>query len=355
MNKKYLSLGLVFVLILTLLAGCASKSPNVETPGDKNDKVKIALLLGNLGDKGFNDEVYKGMLDAKEEFDIDFDYAEIVENSEIETQLRMFADSESYDLIIASNASYAETLIEIANDYPEQKFSLADGVIEGFDNIHSVRALDPEQTFLSGVIAGLVTIDKRMPLANDKNILGFIGGQDTPISRSGVAGFMAGARYVNPEVEFIYNIVGDYRDPGKAKELAMTAYGRGADVISHNAGGSGLGVFNAAAESNKYVIGSSKATIDPERSLVTSIKRIDLLIFQEVEDIVNDTWKPGVTIKGIKEGVCNYDREGIDTEIPDDILETAEKVRQEYLDGKFELPNDPNEIDVWSQNNKFVQ
>lgn len=354
MNKKYLSLVLVFILALTLLAGCADKDVGEETP-DEEGKIKIALLLGTLGDKGFNDEVFKGMTDAKEDFDVNFDYAEVIENSEIETQLRMFADSEEYDLIIASNATYADTLKEIANDYPDQKFTLADSVVEGYDNIHSIRALDPEQTFLSGVIAGLVTQSSEMKLANDDNVIGFIGGQDTPISRSGAAGFMSGAKYVNPDVEIIYNIVGDYKDPGTAKELAMTAYARGADVISHNAGGSGLGVFNAAEESDKYVIGSSKATIDPQRSLVTSVKRIDLLIYQEVEAIANGEWESGVTVKGLKEDITGYDREGIDTEIAPEILETAEKIKQEYLDGKFEIPNDPNQIEEWSKNNRYEQ
>lgn len=353
MNKKYVSLVLVFVLALTFLAGCAPKAPAEVTPGENSDKVKVAIIHGNLGDLGFIDEAHVGLNEAKDKLGIEFDYAEVLEASEIETQLRMFSDAEDYDLIIALGANYIDALLAVAADYPEQNYTLADGVVEGYDNIHSTRALDPEQTFLSGVIAGLVTQDNRMPLANDKNILGFVGGMDTPVSRSGAAGFMAGARYVNPEVEFIYNIVGNYRDPGTAKEIAMTAYGRGADVISHNAGGSGLGVFSAAEELNKYVIGSSRATVDPERSLVTSVKRIDALIYQEIENLVNGTWKAGVTVKGIKEGVCDYSRDGINTEIPEDIITKAEEVRQQYLDGKFKLPEDPNELDAWTQNNNY--
>lgn len=356
MNKRFISLTLIVIMAITFLVGCSdNNAPAAEGPADSDDTVRVAVLLGSLGDKGYNDEVFLGVTEAEEDFEVEIDYVEIIENSEIETQLRMYADSESYDLIIASNATYADTLKEIADDYPDQRFSLADTTIEGFDNVHSTRALDPEQTFLSGVIAGLVTQDERMPLANEQNVIGFIGGQDTPISRSGVAGFMAGARYVNPDVNVIYNIVGSYTDPSSAKELAMTAYGRGADVISHNAGGSGLGVFDAAEESNKYVIGSSKATIDPERSLVTSIKRIDLLIYQEIESIVNETWEPGVTVKGLADEITGFDREEITNEIPEDIMETVEAIRQEFIDGKFELPNDPNEIEAWAAENSYEQ
>lgn len=355
MHKKLISLTLIAVMAITFLIGCSSDDgPSAEGPGG-DDTVKVAVLLGSLGDKGYNDEIFQGMTEAEEDFEVEIDYVEIIENSEIETQLRMYADSESYDLIIASNAVYADTLSEIAGDYPDQKFTLADATIEGVDNVHSTRVLDPEQTFLSGVIAGLVTQDERMPLANEDNVIGFIGGQDTPISRSGVAGFMAGAKYVNPDVEVIYNIVGNYTDASSAKELAMTAYGRGADVISHNAGGAGLGVFDAAEESDKYVIGSSKATIDPERSLVTSVKRIDILIYQEIENIVNGTWESGVTVKGLADEVADYDREGITNEIPEDIMETVEAIRQEFLDGVFEIPNDPNEIEAWAAENSYEQ
>lgn len=353
MNKKWISLVVLFALVMTVVVGCTDKA-NVGGPNtDKEGPVRIAIIHNPLGDMGFVDESHEGLKAAKEDLGIEYDYAEIMEISEAETQLRMFADSGDYDLIIGLGAYYIDALESVAADYPDQKFTLADAVMEGYDNIHSTRALDPEQTFLSGVIAGLVTIDERMPLSNKENIIGFVGGMDTPVSRSGAAGFMAGARYVNPDVQFIYNIVGHYTDPSTGKEIAMTAYGRGADVISHNAGGSGMGVFNAAEEVNKYVIGSSRATVDPERSLVTSLKRIDLLVYQEIENIVNGKWEAGVTIKGIREGVCDYDREGINTEIPEDILEIAEDVRQQYLDGKFELPEDPNQIDEWTKNNSY--
>lgn len=352
MNKKVVALALVLILSLTVLAGCAGNEAPAETPtGD--EAVRIAIIHGNLGDLGFIDEAHIGLNKAKEELGIEFDYAEILENSEVETQLRMFSDSGDYDLIIALGANYIDPLLAVAADYPEQHYTLADGVVEGYDNIHSIRALDPEQTFLSGVIAGLVTQDERMPLSNPENIIGFVGGMDTPVSRSGAAGFMAGARYVNPEVEFIYNIVGNYRDPGTAKEIAMTSYGRGADVISHNAGGSGLGVFAAAEESNKYVIGSSLATVDPERSLVTSIKRIDLLIYQEIEEVVNGTWASGVTLKGIRDDVTGYSREGITNELPEDILAIVEEVKQQYIDGKFQLPDDPDQVDAWTLENSY--
>ncbi len=351
MSKRIISLGLVLILSLAVLAGCASNDTPSNTNGD--DKVRVAIIHGNLGDLGFIDEAHIGLNKAKDELGIEFDYAEILENSEVETQLRMFSDSEEYDLIIALGANYIDPLLAVAADYPDQQFTLADGVVEGYDNINSIRALDPEQTFLSGVIAGLVTLDERMPLSNSQNIIGFVGGMDTPVSRSGAAGFMAGARYVNPEVQFIYTIVGNYRDPGTAKEIAMTAYGRGADVISHNAGGSGLGVFSAAEESDKYVIGSSLASIDPQRSLVTSIKRIDLLIYQEIETVVNGTWTPGVVLKGIRDGVTGYSREGITNELPEDILAIAEEVKQQYIDGKFQLPEDPNQVDAWTLENNY--
>ncbi len=332
----------------------AEKTAEPSTAPAATQDIKIAMVLGNLGDMGFTDEAYAGLMRAKDELGVQVDYVECPVASEAETQLRMFADTEEYDLVMVLGADKKDAVETVAMDYPEQKFSIIDtGVEDGIPNLHGVGARDPEQTFLSGVIAGLVTIDNRMPLANDKNIICFVGGMDSPASRAGAAGFLSGAKFVNPEIEIIYTIIGDYRNPNKAKEIALTTYDRGADIISHNAGGSGLGVFNAAAEIDKYVIGSSKATADPDHSLCTSMKLTDVFVYQEIEAIVNNAFVPGTTRKGIKEGACDYDIEGLKTNVPADIIQKVDEIKQMIIDGKLTLPTDPNDIDKWLETNTY--
>lgn len=361
MNKKLITVFLAVMVILTLTTGCSKKEAQpiavktVPVEAKSVAPVKVALVLNNLGDQGFNDEAFAGMVMAKDKLGIVFDYVEAPQSSEVETQIRLFADTEEYDLIIVIGADKKDAIESAAADYPEQKFSLVDSKVATMPNLHGVASRDPEQTFLSGVIAGLVTLDPTMPKSNPENIIGFLGGMDSPASRAGAAGFLSGAKYVNPDVQLIYTIAGSYQNPNKGKEITTTMYERGADVISHNAGGTALGLFNSGKELNKYFIGSSLATVDPNQTLCTSMKRTDLFVYQEVENLVNKTWEPGYTAKGIKEGVCYYDITGLNTNLNPKIIAIADEIKQMVIDGKIEMCYDPAELDAWSAKFQYAK
>jgi basic membrane protein A len=358
---------LALVLITTLAAGCSKGSSGSSSSALVADALstnvsetevshKFAMILGvgGRGDNGYNDEVYSGCEMASERFNVPFDYCEPKDISDFETQLRMYADSGEYDVIMACSTEHKDALLMVAVDYPEQKFCMLDAAIEGYANIHSITASHPEQHFLSGVLAGLVVQDNRFPLLNpDTNILGYAIGMDNPVSRAQASGYLAGAKFVNPQVTFLTNYIGGYNDPGTAKEIAMSMYERGADIVSVNAGSSSLGVFNAAKEKGKYVIGTSLAMVDPDHSLSTSRKKVEQFVVQEISTIVNRTWAAGIDVYGIKEGVCDYDVENLNTKIPADVREKVEKAKKMVIDGKLTLPTDLNQIDDWAAKNQF--
>jgi len=365
--KKGLGLLVVTLSSVAVLAGCGGKSAgNADTAAaaaaapatavsengeQKDSDLKFAIVfgMGGLGDNGFNDEVFEGCKMASEQFSVPFDYVEPKEISDYETQLRMYADSEEYELIIMMSSDQVDAIQIVAADYPDQKFAHIDTTIEGYDNIHSVSASHPEQHFLSGVLAGIVTQDERFELSNEENILGFAIAMDGPVPRAQAAGFLAGAKYANPDVEIITSYIGSYRDPGKAKEIALSMYDRGADIVSQNAGSSGMGVFAAAKDSNRYVIGTALAMVDPDHSLCTSRKKIELFVIQEIGSLVDGTWEAGSTIKGIKDGVCDYDIENLNTVFPEDVIEKVESVKKLIIEGKLPMPNDLDEIDEWTK------
>lgn len=359
MKKRILNCVLVLCMVMSLLVGCGQKTPKAEkgspSDGKKGSDVKFAVLFGTggLGDNGYNDEVYKGVKMAAEQFGAKYDYAEPQDITEFETQLRMFADTGEYDTIITISTEQAEALKMVAEDYPDQRFTMLDTKIEGLDNVHSISASHPEQHFLSGMLAGLATQDDRFPLSNPQNVLGFTIAMDTPTSRSQAAGFLAGAKYVNPKVEILTNFIGGYNDPVTAKELALVMYERGADVVSANAGSSTQGVFAAGKEANRYVIGTSLAMADPKISLSTSVKKVWLFIVQEIESLKNGTWKAGHTVKGIADGVCDYDIEGLDVKIPEDIVKILDDTRKLIAEGKLVLPVDLDQVNEWASKNQL--
>lgn len=382
MNKLVKKILATFAMT-TLLAACTPAAPSTTAAGttagtttagttaagtsaegtttagtSTGEKVHFAILfgVGGLGDNGFNDEVYQGCELAAQQFGATFDYAEPRDITDFETQLRLFADAGEYDTIIAVSTEQVDALKMVAGDYPEQRFTLIDSIVEGFDNVRSITASHPEQHFLSGMLAGLATQDSRFPLVDpSNNILGFTIAMDTPTSRGQASGFLAGAKYANPEVEILTNFIGGYSDPVTAKELATVMYERGADIVSANAGGSTQGVFQAAKERNKYVIGTSLAMVDPAVSLSTSVKKVWNFIVAEVETLQKGEWKAGYEVFGIAQGICDYNIENLDTEIPADIVKILEDTKQLIAEGKLVLPTDLDQVDAWAANNKLTK
>jgi basic membrane protein A len=363
--KRSISIILVALMLISVLTACAPKQEPAPTPaapvgGETPDKenVHFAIIFGTggLGDNGYNDEVYLGCQMAAEKFGATFDYAEPRDITEFETQLRMFADAGVYDTIIAISTEQVDALKMVAEDYPEQRFTMIDTIIEGYDNIRCITASHPEQHFLSGMLAGLATQDSRFPLVDPtNNIVGFTIAMDTPTSRAQASGFIAGAKYANPDIEILTNFIGGYTDPVTAKELAMVMYERGADIVSANAGSSTQGVFQAGKEMNRYVIGTSLAMVDPAISLSTSVKKVWNFIVAEVETLDKGEWEPGFEVLGIAQGVCDYNVEGLDVQIPDDIIKILEDTKLLIADGTLVLPTDLDQVDAWAANNKLAR
>lgn len=320
--------------------------------GKENIHFAMMLGVGGRGDNGYNDEVYEGCEMAVEQLGVTFDYCEPSDISEFETQLRAYADAGEYDVIMACSSEMADALEMVADDYPEQKFCMIDTSIEGHENIHCLTASHPEQHFLSGVLAGIVTLDDRFEYANDENKLGFCIAMDTPTSIAQASGFLAGAKYINPDVEIMTSYIGGYNDPATAKELATTMYERGADIVSVNAGGSSLGVFNAAEEQGKYVIGTSLGMVNGEHSLATSMKYVQQMVIAECRALQDGTWSARTDVYGIKDGVCNYSLEGVNTEIPQDIIDKIDEVKALTVDGTLVLPTTLDEVDAWAEENR---
>lgn len=370
MKRKVLALVAMLLTLAMVLSACGSNtgsntgnnagnnttnnSGSGDTDDTSADTVKFAVMfgVGGLGDNGYNDEVNEGCQMAVEQLGVSYDYCEPTDISEFETQLRAYADTGEYDTIMVISTEMVDALELVATDYPEQKFTLIDSSLEGYDNIHCLTASHPEQHFLSGVLAGIATQDDRFALSNDENVLGFCIAMDTPTSNAQAAGFLAGAKYINPDVEILTSYIGGYNDPSTAKELATTMYERGADIVSVNAGSSSLGVFNAAAEQNTYVIGTSLAMVDGDHSLCTSMKYVQQMVLAECKALQDGTWSARTDVYGIKDGVCDYSLEGVNTEIPQDVIDQLDEIKALISDGTLVLPTTLDEVDSWAEANR---
>ncbi len=329
MKKRVLFL----TLILLIFVACGKKETGAK---EKDLKIGLVLNLGGLGDKSFNDSAFNGLTKAKEELGIEFKYVEPDSLADFDTYLVEFAEA-NYDLVIALGHDMKDPVSKVASNYPSTHFAIVDSEVQ-LENVTSILFNEKEGSFLGGYMASLIS---------KNNKVGFIGAIDIPSINNFYFGFEQGAKYANDKTE-VYNLyVGGskpFNDPAKAKELTISMYNNGVDVVYAAAGGSGRGMFESVKEiDDLYAIGvDSNQDMEVEGKILTSmLKRVDNALYQIVKELKADTLKNGTKIYGIKEGgVGLTDFAGIKNGNIKDIniiIEKVKEVEKKLLSGEVEV------------------
>lgn len=328
--KKIMALLLAAVMMLTLVA-CGSEE---KAEGENSDfKVALVIGVGGLGDGSFNDSLKAGVDAAVEKYGITYQLIEPTEVAEFEGHFTDLSASKEYDLIVAGGFDATEAMHNVASEFPEQKYLFVDGEVPGdLQNVTSVTYRDNEKAYLLGVIAATESESKK---------LGVVLGIDTPSLIVFASGFMAGAYSVDPSVEVEVKYVGSFADTTTAKELAMALNEEGADIVYAAAGGSGLGVFNAAKDKGFYAIGSdtNQCLIDPDVIMASGIRLVDVTITNGIGDAINGTLKGGSKTEGLAEGALTYTTEGSKVEISKEAIDAAEAARAAIIAGDITVPD----------------
>lgn len=366
--QKIVALLMALVLVLGLAACGNTTTEATQTPATEGgatqapatqeaevDAVKIGIVLGTggLGDKNFNDMAYAGMQQAEAELGIEFDYMEPSAVSDYVPYLRSLCEAQEYALVIGLGADMTDAITEVSEDFPEQKFSHIDSSLD-LENVSAISTKWQEQTFLAGVVAGLGTISD-MELANEENIIGVILGQENPALRKGVVGYIAGARYVNPDVQVLEGNVDSFNDPGKGKEMALSMYNQGADFIQAIAGASGMGIYNASSEVGRYSfgVGANVNYLQPDNIVGTSARTVNEMVYNEIKAVLDGSWTSGLHVSGIKEGAVGYDGTQSNVVLPENIQSALDKIDQLITDGQLVPPESMEEIDAWVAANQY--
>jgi basic membrane protein A len=334
---------IVVGLIVVIGAGLYLR-PTPETPDEPGDIFKVGLVTatGGLGDKSFNDIAFSGILKAYGEFEMEYDYVEPTAIAEFEGYQRDFAMSGEYDLIVCIGFDQADALSVVAAEYPEQYFALVDMVVDN-ENVASLTFRANEGSFLLGVVAGM---------ASETGKIGFVGGMEIPLILDFFEGYEAGAVWANPDIEVMTPVyVGDWGDPAKAKELAVSLIESDTDMLFQAAGASGLGVLEAAEEHEVNGLGVD-ACQDylHDHMLASMTKRVDTAVYEMIVDVMNDEFEGGFKSGGIADdwiGMCRlseeeaYWEELFDFEHPplsQDIIDKVEEAKEGILSGEITVP-----------------
>jgi len=262
------------------------------------DDFKPAVIFDTGGkfDKSFNEAAYNGAEMFKKETGIKYSEFEITNESQREQSLRKLAQRGA-TVIVATGYAEAPAVKTVATEFPKVKFTLIDDVVD-LPNVQSVIFKENEGSFLVGVLAAM---------ASKTGKVGFVGGQDIPLIRKFACGYVQGVKYVNANAEVFQNMTGTtgdaWNDPTKGGELAKSQFDRGADVVYAAAGGTGMGVYQAAKDAGKLAIGvdSNQNYIHPGTMLTSMMKRVDLATYNAFKTAKDGTWKPGLQVLGLKE------------------------------------------------------
>src|SRR3954452_19853436 len=330
------------------LAACASDQKSGDraaksSSGEKADlKVGLAYDTGGRGDRSFNDSAYNGVEAAIK--DHGGKLSELTPNADASNRadlLTQLAD-QGYNPIIAVGFAYGQDVATVAKQYPEVNFAIVDSSAAGAgaDNLTGILFAEEQGSFLAGVAAALKT---------ETDHIGFVGGVDTQLIHKFEAGYVAGAQAVNPKITVDRKYIspeGDFsgfNDPAKGKIVAQGMFDAGADIVYHAAGGSGLGVFQAAAAAGKRAIGVDSdqyQTVDDpalQAVIMTSmLKRVDNAVQAYIDSFVDG----GVT--GGKDVVSDLKSNGVGLATTggfiDDIKSQIDDAKSKIIDGTIKVP-----------------
>jgi basic membrane protein A len=339
------------LLVLVLSPGCGkggSSGSDTASGGDANaPQVKVGLVfdVGGRGDQSFNDAAYRGLERAMSELKVpesNIEYIEPGEGGDRESALRQLAAG-PYDLILGIGFLFSDDILAVAKDFPQKKFACVDMNVPASGqlpaNVVALKFKEEEGSYLVGALSGWMT---------RTNKLGFVGGMQIPLIKKFEACYVAGVKKANPGATVDVKYAGvdgnAFKNPTKGKELALAIYGGGADIIYHASGSTGLGVFEAANEKQTWAIGvdSDQWSAMPGRVLTSMVKRVDVAVFDTIEDTIEGTFPGGqVHVFGLKEkGVDYVYDQNNQAMIPADVHARVEALRGEIESGAITVPSE---------------
>jgi len=315
-------------IVLGLLAATAMVLPAFAAD------VQPAILydLGGKFDKSFNEAAYNGAEKFKKETGVAYVEFEVSNASQREQALRRFAEDGRNPIVMAGFA-WEDALKKVAAEYPDLKFAIIDDAVD-LPNVRSLVFKENEGSYLVGILAAMASKSKKV---------GFVGGMDIPLIRKFECGYVGGAKSAGA-TEVIQNMTGDtpaaWNDPAKGGEIAKTQIDQGADVVYAAAGGTGVGVLQAAADAGKLGIGvdSNQNGLQPGKVLTSMMKRVDVAVYNAFMDGKNGTFKGGVENLGLKEGGVDYAMDDNNKAlVTDDMKAAVEKAKADIISGKVQV------------------
>ena len=332
-TKKWLALMLSLLLIAAALAGCGQETGQ-ETGGKEETTLKAAMITPQkLGDDGPIDACYAGLQAGAEEFGYEIKVLE-PESGEYEDSIRAMCD-DGYNLIFCIFSQMQDALSRVAPEYPNVKFVQVLGDLE-MENVKTLNFKDQEASFLSGVAAAAMTQTGKVAV---------IAGSPVGDNIRNIAGFEAGARQQDPDIEVTHLYVGSFEDPTKAKELANTLLDEGYDMILEVCASSSMGIREAIKERGEGVcmIGNcvDESTAIPGQVPFSNFTDYHKWFYDTMEEVAEGNFETGIINQGLKEGAvkCLFAQDDV-MKVPQEVKDLVAEYEQKIIDGTIVPPSE---------------
>ena len=297
-------------------------------------KPAIIYDFGGKYDRSFNQSASAGADRFKRDTGLAYREFEITNQAQREQIMRQLAHHGA-SIIAAIGFNQASAVETVAREFPQVKFVVIDAVVD-LPNVESVTFKEQESSFLCGMAAAM---------ASKTGKIGFVGGMDIPLIRKFALGYRAGAHYVNPGIEVFENMTGStpaaWGDPTRGAELAKGQFGRGADVIFHAAGATGLGVMQAAQDAGLLSIGcdSNQDYLHPGSVLTSAVKRVDVAVYNAFIDAREGRWRAGRKALGLAEDLVDYSLDKYNRTVITQAMEVRlNRAKAEIISKKIVVP-----------------
>ena len=304
-------------------------------------KVGVVLDVGGVNDKSFNHLAYLGMRKAVSQLGVSGSYLPSNSQADYVPNLTHYAQLHP-NLIIATGVLMSGAILTVAKQYPHQKFAIIDGYPQdakfnrvNLPNVANLLFHEQESGYLAGVIAGLM--EKNHIGKARHNVIGAMGGIAVPAVVRYIAGYVAGAKKVDPTIKVRIGYSNSFTNQGAGNTVGRTQISSGADILFAVAGGSGLGYLAAAQQAGVYGVGVDADQSYLGRYIVTSaIKRVDTATFNAIKEAISGHFRPGDHLFTVKNNGTGFGKTS--PVVPASFVNIANHYRQLMISGAIVPP-----------------
>ena len=290
-------------------------------------KPAVIYDLGGKFDKSFNEGVYHGVKRFTEESGIEVTEFEVANEAQRQRGMERLIQRGATALL-GVGFGQADAIAAVAEANPEVRFGIIDVFWLDRPNLRQYSFKEHEGSYLVGVAAAM---------KSETGAVGFVGGMDVPLIRKFACGYVQGVKSVSGDIQVFQNMTGTtpaaWNDPVKGGELAQSQIDRGADVVYHAAGGTGIGVIQTTADAGRLAIGvdANQNYLAPGKVLTSMVKRVDVAAYQYFMDAWKGAFSAGVVQLGLAEGgvdwaVDEHNRDLVAGEIEDAVAAAKEAI-----------------------------